>query len=98
MTRPRNGARFAVYFSSFISAFATPAGSTLTPALTLDERVVTLPSALRVVLDLLESVVDFWIGFLCPPKMAVPDINAERTAGSMLPCAAAAACGGTSVG
>jgi hypothetical protein len=38
------------YFINVISAFATPAGSTLTLADTLDERNVTLPSALRLTL------------------------------------------------
>ena len=51
----------ACHFISISKAFATPAGSTQTPTLVLDERVVMLPSALRVVLlelALLEQACD----------------------------------------
>ena len=56
----------------------------------LRERVVTLPSALRVVLLELDSVVDFWIGFICPASMPSPAASAERVAGSTPPDAAGA--------
>ena len=75
----------ATHFINCNSAPATPAGSTLTPTLVLEERVVMLPSALRVVLLELERVVDFWMGLICPDRMPAPAASAEATAGSIPP-------------